>query len=89
MVRCTIADATSRIARSTARALGAARSHAPVAPHRGGDPANGTSSPPNFASRHSAGSGSRRPARPEAEALRDLAALLGGWHVEEVEAVYF
>jgi hypothetical protein len=25
----------------------------------------------------------------EAEALRDLAALLGGWHVEDVEAVYF
>jgi hypothetical protein len=25
----------------------------------------------------------------EAEALRDLAALLGGWHVEEVEAVFY
>jgi hypothetical protein len=25
----------------------------------------------------------------EAEALRELAALLGGWHVEEVEAVFY
>jgi hypothetical protein len=25
----------------------------------------------------------------EAEALRDLAALLGGWHVEDVDAVFY
>jgi hypothetical protein len=25
----------------------------------------------------------------EAEALRDLAALLGGWHVEDIEAVFY
>ena len=25
----------------------------------------------------------------EAEALRDLAALLGGWHVEEIEAEFY